>query len=32
MYGMFAIVSTLFTHDGDAYRPATAGNGGFNLG
>ncbi len=30
--GTVAIVSTLLMRDGDAYRPATAGNGGFVRG
>ena len=32
MYGTLEMVSTLLTTVGEAYRPATAGNGGFSRG
>ena len=32
MYGMLQIVSTLLMTVGEAYRPATAGNGGLSRG
>jgi hypothetical protein len=32
MCGTFISVSTLFTTVGQAYRPSTAGNGGFSRG